>query len=364
MKRTRRAYRILCFSLFSFALLTTRGACQGSLPTVGVVERVVIPAPSLAGNALGDSTSQKALVYLPPGYKEHPSRRYPVLYLLHGFSLGPVLDDWGEVTSAAMDHFVSTDASRAFIVVIPNGANKVFGSFYLNSPASGNWERYIAEDVVHYVDENYRTIPDRRSRAIAGHSMGGFAALRFAMLHSDLFNAVYAMSLCCLDFQDDFTSSNADWLKVVRLKTIGNIREAAASKQFWTTAFAAFAIATSPNPENSLSADLPYRLQGETLIPRPDVIERWKAAMPLNLISGHESQLKSLSGLAIDFGYEDDFTHIPDTSTQFGRALLLLKVPVFIEGYHGDHNDQVPARVSSRVIPFIADHLEFASNDK
>jgi S-formylglutathione hydrolase len=360
MKRTRQAHRMILFSLFYFLLLTTTGVCQGSSPTVGVIERVVISAPSLAGNALGDSTSQKALVYLPPGYKEHPSHRYPVLYLLHGFSLGAVLEDWGEVTSGAMDHFVSMDASRAFIVVIPNGANKVFGSFYLNSPASGNWERYITEDVIHYVDENYRTIPNRRSRGIVGHSMGGFAALRFAMLHSDLFNTVYAMSPCCLDFQDDFTSSNPEWLKVVKLKTVVDIREAAANKQFWTTAFAAFAIAASPNPKISLSADLPYRMQDETLVSNPDVIERWRAAMPLNLINGHEYQLKSLAGLAIDFGYEDDFTHIPDTSIQFGRALLLLRVPVFIEGYHGDHNDQIPARVSSRVIPFIADHLVFA----
>jgi S-formylglutathione hydrolase len=360
MRRLPRTFRVLVLSLSCLISLSPRSLSQIPPSDVGVLEHVAIPAPSLAGNIMGDPTSQKALLYLPSGYKEHSSRRYPVLYLLHGFSLAPVLDDWGEVISSAMNRFVLLDPARAFIVVIPNGANAVFGSFYLNSSVGGNWEQYITEDVVHYIDHHYRTLTDRRSRAVAGHSMGRFAALRLAMLHSELFSTAYAMSPCCLDLQDDFTNSNPAWRDVVKLKTITDIRDAAARDHFWTTALAAFAVAASPNSACTLKADLPYRLEGNTLVPRADVIQRWKAVMPLNLINDHQSELRSLSGLAIDFGYEDDFAHIPDTSKQFARALLSLKIPLVIEGYHGDHNDHVPARVGTRMVPYIADHLLFA----
>lgn len=335
------------------------GLCQSEPATAGRIERIVIPAPSLEGNALGDATSQRALVYLPPGYDKHTSR-YPVLYLLHGFSLGSVLEDWGEVVAGAMDGFTARDPARAYIVVIPNGTNAVSGSFYLNSSVGGNWERFITEDVVRYVDRHYRTLPNRLSRAVAGHSMGGFAALRLAILHSDEFSTVYAMSPCCLDFQDDFTAMNPAWHEILKMETVEDIKKAVMRKNFWATALAAFSIAASPNLDQPLKADLPYRMHGPELVPNADVIERWKSVMPLNMVGSHKKELETLSGLAVDFGYEDDFTHIPDTVEQFGRSLQTLKVPVLVDSYHGDHNNQVPVRVGTRVVPFIADHLSFA----
>lgn len=325
----------------------------------GTIEHIEIEAKSLAGNQLGDPTTQKCLVYLPSGYAEHPDRRYPVLYLLHGFSLGSVLEDWGSVVAEAMDSFVAANPPQAFIVVIPNGANSIHGSYYVNSSVGGNWENYIIDDVVGSIDTRYRTIALKSGRAIAGHSMGGFAALRLAMLHSDLYNVAYAMSPCCLDLQDDFTSTNPVWKKVLALKSVANIRKAAMKKDFWTTALAAFAIAASPDPQAPVQADMPYRENEGRLVPVPSVIVRWKRIMPLDMIHDHQAELNALSGLAIDYGYEDDFSHIPDTSRQFGERLLALHIPVVVEGYHGDHNNRVPSRVGSRMIPYIAAHLMF-----
>jgi S-formylglutathione hydrolase len=342
------------------------GLCITALPQTqtprshGTIEHIEIEAKSLAGNQLGDPTTQKCLVYLPSGYAEHPDLRYPVLYLLHGFSLGSVLEDWGSVAAEAMDSFVTANPSKAFIVVIPNGANAVHGSYYVNSSVGGNWEDYIIDDLVRSIDTRYRTIPVKGSRAIAGHSMGGFAALRLAMLHSDLYNTAYAMSPCCLDLQDDFTSTNPEWKKVVALKSVADIQAAATQNNFWATALAAFAIAASPNPKAPMEADLPYRESGGKLVPVLPVVSRWKRVMPLDMIRDHQADLKALSGVAIDYGYEDDFSHIPDTSRQFAERLLALHIPVVVEGYHGDHNNQVPARVGTRMIPYIAAHLVFS----
>jgi S-formylglutathione hydrolase FrmB len=335
---------------------------QAQTPTAlshGTIEHIEIEAKSLAGNQLGDPTTQKCLVYLPSGYAEHPDQRYPVLYLLHGFSLGSVLEDWGNVVAETMDRFVAANHSQAFIVVIPNGANAVHGSYYVNSSVGGDWETYIVGDLVRAIDTRYRTIAVKGARAIAGHSMGGFAALRLAMLHSDLYNVAYAMSPCCLDLQDDFTSLNPKWKTVLGLKSVEDIQAAATQEDFWATALAAFAIAASPNPKAPMEADLPYRENGGRLVPVPPVVARWKRVMPLDMIRDHEADLKSLAGVAIDYGYEDDFSHIPDTSRQFGERLLDLHIPAVVEGYHGDHNNQVPVRVGTRMIPYIAGHLVF-----
>jgi S-formylglutathione hydrolase len=224
-------------------LCTTTQAQTPAALSHGTIEHIEIEAKSLAGNRFGDPTTQKCLVYLPSGYAEHPDQRYPVLYLLHGFSLGSVLEDWGNVAAETMDSFVAANPSQAFIVVIPNGANAVHGSYYVNSSVGGNWETYIVGDLVRSIDTRYRTIAVKSARAIAGHSMGGFAALRLAMLHSDLYNVAYAMSPCCLDLQDDFTSLNPKWKKVLGLNSVEDIQAAATQEDFWATALAAFAIA-------------------------------------------------------------------------------------------------------------------------
>ena len=78
-------------------------------------------------------------------------------------------------------------------MVVP-GDNQLGGSFYVNSPVTGNWEDFVVQEVVGYVDNHYRTIARVESRGISGHSMGGFGSLNIAMLHPDVFGAVYSLS--------------------------------------------------------------------------------------------------------------------------------------------------------------------------
>jgi S-formylglutathione hydrolase FrmB len=319
---------------------------------------IVVPAPALRGNLLHDPAEQKAIVYLPAGY-ENSDRRYPVLYLLHGFSLRSVLPDWEEVTHAAMDTFVMAHPDKAFIVVIPNGANAVDGSFYMDSSVGGNWDRFISKDLIGFIDSHFRTIPDRRSRAVVGHSMGGFGVLRMLMLHPDIYSVGYAISPCCLDLVADMASENPAWLEVLQMRNLSDIRQAADHDKFWATALAAFAIAASPDPQAALLADMPYRSDGNHLVPVPSVIKQWKERMPLALVDSHVGALRQATAIGIDYGYQDEFTHIPLTAREFGGKLLTLGVPTVIEGYRGDHNSAVPERFGSRVIPFVAGHLQF-----
>src|SRR4030095_11329656 len=84
------------------------------------------------------------------------------------------------------------------ILVNPDAFTKFNGSMYSSSPTIGDWETFIAEDLVGYVDSHYRTIPDRMSRGLGGHSMGGYGTVRIGMKRPDVFSSMYIMSACCL----------------------------------------------------------------------------------------------------------------------------------------------------------------------
>ena len=81
---------------------------------------------------------------------------------------------------------------------MPNAYTLHKGSMYSNSPTTGDWERFVAEDLVAYMDGHYRTLANRMSRGLAGHSMGGYGALRIGMKRPDVFFSLYIMSACCL----------------------------------------------------------------------------------------------------------------------------------------------------------------------
>ena len=90
------------------------------------------------------------------------------------------------------------ETSREMILVMPNAQTVYQGSMYSNSVTTGNWESYITQDLVSYVDTRYRTIPQRGSRGLAGHSMGGYGTIRIAMKSRTYFQASTCMSACCL----------------------------------------------------------------------------------------------------------------------------------------------------------------------
>jgi S-formylglutathione hydrolase FrmB len=180
-------------SVAPFALLLVRSAAALAQDT-GQLIQTRVHAVGLERNRLGDAADQVVHIYLPPSYQAAPMRRYPVLYLLHGYSGRP--EEWttngyqGMSLQSVMDSLLRAGLTREMIVVVPNGRNRYLGSFYTNSPVTGNWDDYIAKELVAHVDASYRTIARRESRGIAGHSMGGYGAISLAMRHPDVFGAV------------------------------------------------------------------------------------------------------------------------------------------------------------------------------
>lgn len=137
---------------------------------------------SLTSKSLGRKSLYRVL--LPVGY-EHSARRYPVLYLLHGL--------FGDYTNwTSLTHLPAYAMSMNFIIVTPDAAN----SWYVNSATipQDRFEDFIIQDLVPEIDAKYRTIPAREGRAIAGLSMGGYGALKFALKNPHMFTFAGSLS--------------------------------------------------------------------------------------------------------------------------------------------------------------------------
>lgn len=336
------------------ALLTSPPGLLESQPTDwngGVTHVDTVPAPSLRGNLMGDPAWREATVYLPPGYRKNPRKRYPVVYLLHGFAAdhrafirGPYQNMNVRIS---MDSLIGAGAVREMIVVMPSARNFFDGSFYVNSPVSGRWEDFIIRDLVSHIDRKYRTIRTRKGRGIAGHSMGGYGALRITMRHPEIFSAVYAMSPCCLDRMDG-AERTAGWKAAIAVREREDYRKAG----FTANLLYALAAAYSPNlAKPPLFADLPYRLEGGMLVADSAVLGKWVG--PLAMAPAHLDNLRRLS-IGFDAGDADGLLDIPPNVRALDSLLTANDVPHFAEVYSGNHGNRVRARLASIVLPFFS----------
>jgi enterochelin esterase-like enzyme len=147
---------------------------------------------------------QEFRIYLPPCYSEKQDQRYPVLYLLHGQTYTD--DQWIRLGAVAeIDRLILSGGSIPFIIVFPDDR-------YWNLPPGPAFGQRLAEQLVPYIDANYRTVPDRQQRAIGGLSRGAGWALRLGLTRWDLFGTIGLHSLAIL--QTD-ASQVPDWLAVI-----------------------------------------------------------------------------------------------------------------------------------------------------
>jgi S-formylglutathione hydrolase len=326
------------------------GGPAAGAPVKGTVEQIVVHGRSLEGNLEGDSPDREATVYLPPSYAGSPARRYPVLYLLHGY--GGRQDTFtARLANLAESHdrLAAAQGYSEFIVVTPSAYTLHKGSMYSNSPTTGDWERFVAEDLVAYMDGHYRTLATRMSRGLAGHSMGGYGALRIGMKRPEVFHALYLMSSCCLGANrnprpEAMAASEA-------IKTREQAEEAARAPGFGPSTSLASAAAWSPNPSNPpLFLDLPVK-DGKV---RPEIVAKWVANAPLETVSQHVEQLNRYYAIAIDIGLQDPLL---GSNKQLHEALTRLHVPHYYEEYEGDHTNKVRERIERNVLPFFSKNL-------
>ena len=341
------------------ALLMSEGLAA---QTAGRVKSYQVPSRALAQNLLGAPGVGDIEVYLPRSYNRERTRRYPVLYLLHGIQ--GTSADWtkpgyGMTIQGLMDSLSAAGRIREFIVVIPTANNAYAGSYYSNSPVIGNWEDYLSHDLVAWVDSAFRTIPTAASRGIAGHSMGGFGAIIMAMRHADVFGVAYAMSPCCLAAIEDISNKNEAWGRMAQFRDLASLQAAASKGDIYPIAIVGLSAVMSPDPARApLYVDLPYEKCGDSVCAVRPVLDRWLAQLPVAQVpQGRDGLVRLRTPLRLEYGYDDQFLHIPPAVQMFVDSLTAHRVPYRLDVFDGDHRNRMRARMIAIVLPFFSEFL-------
>ena len=330
----------LATAAYAIGSLQAQVAAPASSPA-GTVQQITVHGKSLEGNLNGDTADRPVIVYLPPSYTTEPARRYPVVYLLHGYGLQAAR--W--MTLFKIENGAN-QAMAEMILVNPDCFSFYDGCFYGKSAATGDWETFVADELVGYIDSHYRTLAKRESRGLAGHSMGGYGTLRIAMKKPDVFSSMYALSACCAMDKGEpgeqmttaATYTTRDQVAALRYPNKGTLARAAA----W-----------SPNPNSPpLFLDLPVK-DG---VPRPDVQAKWVANSLVPMLEQYGKNLKRYTAVKFDVGTMDNLIA---ANRQIDEAMTKAGITHTFETYEGDHNGRIAERLETKVIPFFSTHLAF-----
>jgi enterochelin esterase-like enzyme len=353
----RKQLKLICVITLLIAATAVLHVCaqvQTEVPAVVpgakpvTMEHIKIHATALEGNLEKDAVDRDVLVFLPPSYAKEKSRRYPVVYALHGYSIGA--EQWShEIHAPQTIEGAFAQGANEMIVVLPDSKTLHNGSMYSSSVTTGDFELFIARDLVTYIDAHYRTIPNRSSRGLVGHSMGGYGATRIGMKHADVFGSLYIMSPCCLSPRQPGPPN----LDVAQALAAVKTPEDSAKLSFFARATLASAAAWSPNPKNPpLYLDLPFK-DGVT---QPDVLARWTANAPLAFVDQYIGSLGRYRGISIDVGDQDglkvDSGKLHDILDKYGIVSTF-------EVYSGTHTSKVADRFQNHVLPFFSRNLCF-----
>jgi len=336
---------LLAFTFLAAGVVAAQSQVQTNVPDAVAgarpvtMERIKVHGPALEGNLERTAEDRDVLVILPPGYGSNPARRYPVVYALHGYFIGA--EQWSkEIHVPRTVEGAFAKGAAEMIVVMPDSKTVHNGSMYSSSVTTGDFENFVARDLVAAIDARYRTIAQRESRGLAGHSMGGYGATRIGMKHADVFGSLYIMSPCCLAPRP--MPRAEDEAALASVKAL----EDAAKLPFPQRAQLAAASAWSPNPAKPpLYLDLPYGAG------QHDVLARWAANAPLAFMDQYVGNLRRYRGIALDVGDQDGLK--ADTQ-KLHEALDRYGIANTFEIYPGTHVSHIALRFQNHVLPFFS----------
>jgi len=290
-----------------------------------------IESKCLEGNLIGASVKRNIYICLPPSYYDG-KKSYPVVYYLHGH--GEPAGSYVQSSKFELDRAFKAGAKEFIFVGFSGGT-----SFYVNSPVTGNWEDYFLSEVIPYVDGNFRTIPEAQSRGICGFSMGGFGAINLALLHPDVFCAVYSMSPGLLK-NDALPGAMKTWKN---------------DQGFLTNYARAFA----PNKEAERLGDVP-KLDGteqDNLI-----VKKWMSGFG-NLkekMDAYVALNKPLKAIGFSYGTNDAYAWIPEGTQYFSDLLKENGIENTLYTFKGGHMQPLQG-VTKLLVPFFNENLVYAN---
>jgi enterochelin esterase-like enzyme len=327
-------------------------------PQSHVVDRQ-ITSRNFAGNKIGISPVRKMAIYLPPGY-EASSRRYPVIYFLpNPFEDGYRFDFDHRDAQGLFDRAIAEGVIGSFILVAVDMNTPLGSSWYVNSPSTGNWEDFMIQELVPYIDANFKTLPNRDSRGIAGIFIGGYGAIRFGMRHPDVFGSVYAMHPVGTGTGVSDRTILPDWDILKNAKSMDDVK-----KDWRTQIFTTMYQAHLANPDKPpLFIDLLAHREGDRLVVDAQLVERFRKNFDLeSMIPQYADNLRSLRGFKFDWDRSDaNYDHVY-ANQAFTRKLNEFGIVHEAEEFNGAWGEPdwgTQGRISTEVLPFFARHLLF-----
>jgi S-formylglutathione hydrolase FrmB len=317
-----------------------------SADLAGRIDEQVIDSELLRGNPLGDPHERPLYVYLPPGYDAEPGRRYPAVYVIQGYTGHVAM--WRNRSAFRQPFPETADAVFArgeappAIVVYVDAWTGYGGSQFVDSPATGRYHTYLCDEIVPWVDENYRTLAAAEHRGISGKSSGGYGAMITPMLRPDLFGGLATHAGDAL-FESCYLPDFRESARVLRDHYGGSF------DNFWNDFRSRPAFAKDSDPEllndycmaACYSADpdgtvrLPFDIDTSQLI--PEVWERWLDWDPVRMVPKHADALRGMRAIYIDAGKRDEW-YLDLGAEAFRRALADIGVTdVFFELFDAKH---------------------------
>ena len=324
-----------------------------------VVDRE-LTSKNFADNKVGIGPVRKMMVYLPAGY-DGSTKRYPVIYFLPTPFESYRVPFEKRNAQGLFDRAIAAGVIDTFILVCVDMTTPLGSSWYVNSPVTGNWEDFMIKELVPYIDANFRTLPNRSSRGIAGDFMGGYGAIRFGMKYPDVFGSVYALHPVGTGSGLKIMDSLPDWNLLANAKSLEDVKKDGFS-QIFTSIFQAHL----PNVDKPpLFIDLSARRVDGQLVIDSKLMERLRNNFFLeSMIPQYADNLKSLRGFKIDWSRSDlnqDHVYSNQALTHKLNEFGIVHEAEEYNGAWGEPNWGEDGRVYSDVLPIFRRHLIFES---
>jgi S-formylglutathione hydrolase FrmB len=313
----------------------------------GRVVEIEIDSAALRGNLLGDPSKRRVAVHLPPGYDDG-EQEYPLFVYLAGFTgSGLRALAWyafGESVPQRVERLLAQDVMGPVITAFPDGFTSLGGNQYIDSLATGDWERFLVDEMVPALERSFRIRRGRDHRAIYGASSGGYGALVHGMRHADTWAAI-ACHAGDMGFewvyQRDFPSTlDALARHEGRIdRFIESFRAAPKVRSADMHALMILAMSATYDPEPSAPYGIRLPVDPHTCEMIAERWDRWLAHDPVRSIERADCQdnLRRLSGLYLDCGrYDQYFLHYG--ARAFVRRLEALEIAHRYEEFPDNHS--------------------------
>ena len=335
------------------------------LGLAGDVRIDFIDSAALRDNPLGDPSVRPLAVYQPPGFDPQGSKRYPVIYVLHGYG-GDVAAlvsarPWETNVLQWADRLIVEKKMPAVVLALVDGNNRLGGSQYVDSIHNGAYATYTVRDAVGHVDAAYPTIAHEGGRAIVGKSTGGFGAMHLAMTQPGVFCA-FASHSGDSNFRGAFIPEFARTQRL--LEQHGSARafvEAFEQKpkrtddELHAILLLGQAAAYSPRAAEAFEFDLPFDTRTGEI--REEVFVRWLAFDPAEMCLVRLMELSRLRLRYLDCGRRDEYA-LDIGARMFVERVRSMDIPVRHEEFDDDHRN-VGYRYAVS-LPALAEVLEVA----